>query len=391
MHIVDVCAFYTPQGGGVRTYVERKLAVLPRLGHRVTIVVPGRSAGVEDRGEGARIVSLRTPAFPLDRRYRYFNDEDGLHRLLDDLGPDLVEASSPWSSAAMVGRWPGHAPRALVMHSDPLSAYAYRWLDGLLDRETIDRTFGAYWRHLRRLNERFDLTVCANERLTRRMVAGGLTCATTIPMGIEPERFSPSLRDEALRAALLASCGLPPDAALLLGVGRLAAEKRWSLVVDAVAALGVRRPVGLLLVGSGSERAALRRRIGGNPHIRLMAATADREQLARLLASGDALVHGCEAETSGLIVAEARASGLPLVVPDEGGAADLLVPGAGSHYRAGDGASLLGALDNTVCGLTPARAAASAAADRPRSMDDHFVALSGQYAALLARPFPRAA
>ena len=26
MRIVDVCAFYAPQGGGVKTYVERKLA-----------------------------------------------------------------------------------------------------------------------------------------------------------------------------------------------------------------------------------------------------------------------------------------------------------------------------------------------------------------------------
>ena len=391
MHIVDICAFYTPQGGGVRTYVERKLAVLPRLGHRVTVVVPGPAAGVEERGDGARIISLRTPAFPLDRRYRYFNDEEGLHRLLDQLKPDMVEASSPWASASMVGRWPGPAPRALVMHADPLSAYAYRWLDRILDRATIDRTFGAYWRHLRRLNQRYDLAVCANERLTRRMVAGGLTCAETIPMGIEPGRFSPALRDEALRGTLLASCGLESDAVLLIGVGRLAAEKRWSLVIDAVAALGVQRSVALLLVGSGSERAALQRRIGGNPHIRLVPATGDRDHLARLLATSDALVHGCEAETSGLIVAEARASGLPLVVPDEGGAAELLALGAGTHYHAGDGASLLAALNLTVAELASTRKAALVAAKRPLSMDDHFAALSERYAALLARSLPRAA
>ena len=81
MHIIDVCAFYTPQGGGVRTYVERELEALPALGHRVTVVVPGPVNRVEERGAGARIVSLRTPAFPLDLRYRCFNNEEGLHRL----------------------------------------------------------------------------------------------------------------------------------------------------------------------------------------------------------------------------------------------------------------------------------------------------------------------
>lgn len=45
MHIVDVCAFYTPHGGGVKTYVERKLRASMATGHRVTILAPAREAG----------------------------------------------------------------------------------------------------------------------------------------------------------------------------------------------------------------------------------------------------------------------------------------------------------------------------------------------------------
>ena len=41
MKIVDVCAFYSPRGGGVRTYVEQKLKIGPRLGHEIVIVAPG--------------------------------------------------------------------------------------------------------------------------------------------------------------------------------------------------------------------------------------------------------------------------------------------------------------------------------------------------------------
>ena len=41
MRIVDVCAFYTPKGGGVRTYVEQKLRIGPELGHDITILAPG--------------------------------------------------------------------------------------------------------------------------------------------------------------------------------------------------------------------------------------------------------------------------------------------------------------------------------------------------------------
>ena len=61
----------------------------------------------------------------------------------------------------------------------------------------------------------------------------------------------------------------------------------------------------------------------GNPHVRLLEPTTDRPALARMMASADALIHGCEAETFCFVAAEALASGLPLIAPDRGGAADL--------------------------------------------------------------------
>ena len=138
MRIVDVCAFYAPGGGGVKTYVERKLRAGPAAGHEIVVLAPGERYEERHFGRDARIVTLPAPSFPLDRAYRYFDDEAALHAALDRLRPDMVEVSSPWTSAAMVARWRGSAPRALVMHSDPLAAYAYRWFGGIATRETID-------------------------------------------------------------------------------------------------------------------------------------------------------------------------------------------------------------------------------------------------------------
>ncbi|HET7281314.1 MAG TPA: hypothetical protein VFI67_03230, partial [Sphingomicrobium sp.] len=41
MRIADVSAFYTPAGGGVRTYVEAKLRAAARFGHEMIVIVPG--------------------------------------------------------------------------------------------------------------------------------------------------------------------------------------------------------------------------------------------------------------------------------------------------------------------------------------------------------------
>ncbi len=130
MRIVDVCAFYSPAGGGVRTYVDAKLRAAARFGHELIVIAPGKHHETIRRGPGAILVTLPSPKLPVDQRYRYFDDQRALHHVLDEWQPDHVEASSPWSSATMVGRWDGAATRSLVMHSDPLAAYAYRWLGG---------------------------------------------------------------------------------------------------------------------------------------------------------------------------------------------------------------------------------------------------------------------
>ena len=380
MHVVDVCAFYSPHGGGVKTYVERKVRAARRHGVRMTILAPARNGEAFVLGDGEPVRTIPGRRFPLDGRYRYFYDEPALHAALDELAPDFVEASSPWSSAAMVARWPGAAPRALVMHADPLASYAYRWFGGVFSRAAIDRRFDRFWNHLRRLDRAFDLVVCANRDLTRRMAEGGLERALTIPMGVDPGVFSPVHRDEQLRARLLAECGLAPDAMLLLGVGRLASEKRWPMVIDAVMAAGIDHLIGFVLVGDGRDRAAVVSRAGQDPHIRLLAPIADRPALARLMASADALVHGCDSETYCMVASEARASGLPLIVPDSGGATEQVSAGAGWTYRAGDPGDLAQVITRFVRSDPHAqRDRAVALAGGVRSMDEHFAELFDTY------------
>ena len=384
MKIVDVCAFYAPHGGGVKTYVERKLALGPAMGHEIVLIVPSDAHRVEERGPGARIVHVKAPKLIVDRRYRYFDDADVVHRALDAERPDFVEASSPWRTASIVANWQGSAPRSLIMHADPLSAYAYRWFGGLAPRPAIDRGFDWFWQHLRRLGTRFDVTVSANHDLTRRLAQGGMAGVATIPMGIDPGIFSPDLRDRALRRDLLARCGLGEEATLMLGIGRHSAEKRWPMVIDACVAASQRRPLGLVIVGDGRNRSQLQKHIGGNPHIHLLAPVQDRKALARVLASGDALIHGCEAETFGMVAAEAAASGLPLIVPDSGGAASILSMGAGFDFASGDARSATDALDRLHQGsLAEIRMLARARAARIPTIDQHFEVLFDRYRTLL--------
>jgi alpha-1,6-mannosyltransferase len=374
MKIVDVCAFYSPRGGGVKTYVGQKLAIAKRMGQDITILAPGDQDAVVEFGPCARIQTIASPRFPLDRKYWYFNDERVLHAALDALAPDFVEASSPWRSPLMVANWRPEIPKALIMHADPLSAYAYRWLEPLVSREAIDRRFVRYWDHLRQLGRLYDSVVCASEDLALRMKAGGVGNVVTIPMGVEAQRFSTGKRNGDLRASLLAQCGLNPDATLLVAAGRLAPEKRLPMLVEAVTIAGRHRQVGLAIFGEGRDHTNILRSIGGNPHIRLFHPERDRERFASVLASADAFLHGCEAETFCMTAAEANASGIPVIVPDRGGAADFARGDGGLSYRAADHADLVRAI------LTlPDSFAARSTGGKARAMHDHFAALFAIY------------
>ncbi|HTI66016.1 MAG TPA: glycosyltransferase, partial [Caulobacteraceae bacterium] len=302
MRIAEIAEFYAPNGGGVRTYIDRKFAAAAVLGHELFVLAPGLRDGFEPR-PGGGVVWIKAPALPFDANYRMFWDAAPVHAQLDRLRPDLVEASSPWRGAWIAASWAGDAPRAMFMHADPVASYPHRWLGPVSSREQIDRLFEWFWRYLHRLAARFDSVVAGGAWLAGRLQAHGVGPVEVIGLGVDRSAFSPTLRDEALRARLLAGCGLPPSAKLLLGVGRHHAEKRWPLVVSAVAGIGAELPTGLVLVGDGVDRGAVERAVGGNPHVQLVAPIRDRPLLAAMLASADALIHGCDCETFGLVAA----------------------------------------------------------------------------------------
>src|SRR3954447_14269089 len=379
MRIADVSAFYTPTGGGVRTYAEAKLRAAARFGHEMILIVPGERHEVVKPVPGAVLVPIPSPLLPVDRRYRYFDDEAAIHAALDAWQPDHVEASSPWSSAAMVGRWQGGASRSLVMHADPLAAYAYRWLGGFVPTPVIDGMFGWFWRHLRGLGRMFDSVICANAQLAQRLTDGGVENVETIRMGVEAGLFAPTLRSPLLREQILCALGLDASATLLVGIGRFSAEKRWHMVLRAVGSAARRHDVGFLLVGDGPKRAKLELLADRTRTAKVLPQITDREELARLLASADALVHGCEAETFCMVAAEARASGTPLIVPDRGAAIDQLVPGGGTVYRAASEVSLERAIGRFIRRGPELQRAAAVRSRLVRTMDEHFDDLFARY------------
>lgn len=372
MRIVDVNEYYSPTGGGVRTYLDRKLSIMADLGHELIVIAPGREDRLEERPGGGKIYWVKAPRLIFDRNYGVFTSGAEICRLLDELNPDVVETSSPWRPAWIVGNWQGRALKVYFAHNDNIGAYPQRWFEGWASPPAIEEAFGWYTRYMARFLERFDAFVTNGPAIAKREQRRGLTVHAAAPLGIEKAYFAPDFRDEKLRASLLDQCGLPADGHLLLGMGRHHPEKRWPMVFDAVQRAGRHLPVGMILIGTGVDGGKLARHIEGSPHIRLFRPVYDRPRLSRIMASCDALIHGSDAEPFGLVGLEAIASGLPLIAPDEGGFAEIADPLFCETYAARDAKSAAAAI-RRLFAREPAllRAAARQAAQGVMSDVDH--------------------
>ncbi|WNI16487.1 glycosyltransferase [Actinacidiphila sp. ITFR-21] len=182
-------------------------------------------------------------------------------------------------------------------------------------------TFGT--RALYRAAERLGTgTVAVSATVERRLGGLGVPAGRIhlVPNGIDPAAFRFSA---TARATTRARLGIPEDAYVVGGVGRLVPAKNFDDLITAVAALPGTR---LLLVGDGPEQIPLLRLaqdLGVQDRVRLTgAATADGE-LAGLLAAMDLFVSPSAEESFGLALLEALAAGLPALYASCPAVADL--------------------------------------------------------------------
>ncbi|MEZ5921951.1 MAG: glycosyltransferase [Parvularculaceae bacterium] len=338
MKLLEVAEFYSKCGGGVRTFVERKFEFAHICGLSLVVVAPGAENRVEER-RGGRLIWVKTPPIPVDPRYHLFFDSRPVDEIVAAERPDFIEGASPWRGAWIAARQPASIPKALFIHQDPVLTYPRTILRTLAAPETIDRQFAWFHRYFGRLQNRFDTSVVASRWLADRFEKAGMVRPEIIGMGVDPSHFSPKRRSDRVRSEMLASCGVSdPHATLFVTVSRHHPEKRLPMLIEAIkrAEAEQNRPIALYIIGDGPDRSRSERLARAAGGVFVAGFISDRARVADLLASADTYVHGCPSETYGLVIAEALASGLPQVVPDQGGAGEIPSPASAEFYRSDD-------------------------------------------------------
>jgi glycosyltransferase involved in cell wall biosynthesis len=197
----------------------------------------------------------------------------------------------------------------------PVKVITYRGQTG-----NVHRYDPTCW--LTHLHPRIDRVICVAEAVRRDIATRRLDPAScvTIYKGHDPAWYTDPPTD------LSAEFGIPEDAFVAGTVANYRPRKGIGTLIEAVACLPPEAPIHLLLVGGGMDDPVLTRTIAASP-------CRDRIHLAGYRTDACALIAACNCavlpstKREGLpkTVIEAMVYGVPPVVTDTGGSAELVV------------------------------------------------------------------
>ncbi|CAN7417133.1 glycosyltransferase family 4 protein [Terrabacter sp. LjRoot27] len=327
--------------GGVGAHVDTLVSGLREHGHDVQVVTADSTARTFGWADAHRLWpvhgGLRAPRGLID-----------WHRIMRLAGTvDVVHAHGHQGAvvAAVAVARARPRPRLVVsLHNDlpPVSRSAAARAGGSAARRLLAWSL-----------RRADLVTGASADLVSLADALGArrTELALVPSSAVAALLHRHALEPAERAELLAGAGVPTDRPLVLTVSRLAPQKDLPTLVEA--ARLSRTVATWVVIGSGDERLrarleeeadGIRQGEGAGAEVRFVGARTD---VSEWLRAADVFVLTSRWEARALVVQEAMAAGVPVVVTRTGGLPDL-VGDTGSLVPVGDPAAVAAEVDRLL-------------------------------------------
>lgn len=301
---------YRPTVNGVVTSVDELRQGLAEAGHDVRVLTVGPTRRTTFDGQVYRLPSMdASHIYPHARLGRPMDGD--LFAELVGWRPEVVHSHTEFVAFWWARRL---AHRLAVPHVHTYHTLYADYTHYFCPHEGLGRALCAGF--ARRTLNRTDMVIAPTakiERLLRGYAVRSPICV--VPTGVDLTRFTP--RHGQADPELMASLGLDPEVPVVLSLGRLAAEKSVSKVVDLLA--GVEEPWQLVVAGDGPEAGPLRaqvERLGLTSRVRFVGAV-DPVQVPDYYRIADVFVSASRTETQGLTYLEALASGVPVLCRDD--------------------------------------------------------------------------
>ncbi len=311
-------AQYLPHVGGVEMFTANLAHQLVLGGDRVCVVTSAREGApeVETQADGVRVVRLPSVQLmggrlPLSRHGAH---EQSLLSALSGLGVDRILVNTRFYGISVTGlRFAREhdLPAVLLDHGSAwltfgrggaLDAAAHSWERRMTARDvSLGATFAGI-----------------SEKSAAWLSTFGIATSLVIPNAIDAVSF----RKESSGRDFRTEFGISGDKALVAFVGRLAPEKGPERLLDAVRELG--EGYVAVLAGEGALRPQLEKNLPANAYL---VGNLSHPDLSALLSQANVFCLPTRSEGFCTSLLEAGAWGVPCVVPDVGGAREVLCQG----------------------------------------------------------------
>jgi glycosyltransferase involved in cell wall biosynthesis len=303
---------------GVAMTSKRLIGYAKRQGYPFLCIHAGKKTEVL-RDESVEYLSLkRSPlSFPMDEDLKYDpffqRHANRVLRRLMDFKPDVMHITG-LNDVSIIGSylaWKLQIPLVGSWHTN-LHEFAARRLMRMfrfLPQKTLDSMTGFAERKIMDgavLYYKMPKVVLApNQELIDLLAKGTKRTARLMTRGVDTEKFSPEKRTAS-------------DGVFRFGfVGRLRAEKNVRLLAELEKKLIERgkRNFRFLIVGEGNEREYLEKNMTTGEFTGFL----EGEQLSEAFANMDVFIFPSETDAFGNVAQEANASGVPVLVTNQGG------------------------------------------------------------------------
>ena len=305
MRVAIITESFLPHVNGVTNSVLRVLEHLQEEGHDALIIAPESAGGVKEY-RGFKVKNV--PAIPVQSvlpvGMPFGLPTKRLEHIIDGFAPDVMHLASP----LVLG---GYAARIGKKLSIPTVSIYQTDIAGFAKHYGLTAAHSSLRKLVAKIHAATSRTLAPSTSALKELNELGVEDVYLWRRGVNSILFHPSSRSETLRNQW------GSGKKLIVGyVGRLANEKRVSdlKVLD-------RDPrIQLVLVGTGPAEAKLKVEL---PNA-IFTGFKSGNELAMHYASFDLFVHPGPNETFCQAVQEALASGVPSIVPQTGGPADLV-------------------------------------------------------------------
>lgn len=329
MNIAFFTDTYFPQMNGVVISIDHFVKKLRKMGHTVYIFAPAIEGYVDHDPHVIRLMSITAlktkPALLLP-----FLRPDQQYKQMFSLPFDIVHAHGNGAFSLLgyqVARM-RNVPYLLTFHT--MWTQYLHYVKGIISPSVIEQT-------LKVSGNLCDSVITPSIKMKKELLRYGVKKPIhVVPNFIYFSQFDhvEGTSNQEKSGYLHEKYKIPRDTPILLSVGRLGREKNFDFIVTMFAKLAKIRPnLHLVLIGYGPEEERLKekiKRLGLSGKITITG-ILKREDIPKSYADSDIFVFASKSETQGIIVLEAAASKLPVVIVKDAAYTDMVADGKSGY------------------------------------------------------------